>query len=319
MNIEANLRDIVNTLGINLVEIPDNINYWLIRTYSGKYYATFLSQKFVGIGWAWEKNLCETEKIKPSHENYTSAVKQYKHSSYYSRIIATFNDTLNINDVVICPAYRSSKVLLGRIISDVVFQDDYFPYPRTRAVEWIKEIDWTDIPQKMFRFLSTQHGMCSANDIAPEVDRLMYPFYTSKGKAYLTLKVQQQDSISLRSVHELITFLLEKITKDEVVFFKTELCSPGFMQFLGTPKGIIILAIFLHFIVGGKIEINPKTLTISNETKGIIGTLLDNNNRNHFEKSLRELQIDLEPFNTKSNDIKSPDMEMKFDKKTQEP
>ena len=60
--IEQELKKIVKDLGITLAEIPEHTRYWLIRTYSGKYYETFHSNNFVGIGWRWEKDLCATQK-----------------------------------------------------------------------------------------------------------------------------------------------------------------------------------------------------------------------------------------------------------------
>lgn len=316
--IEQELKEIVKNLGITLAEIPEHTHYWLIRTYSGKYYETFRSQKFVGIGWHWEKDLCVTQKIKPTDKGYLLAVKEYKRNSYYSRIIHSFEHEIQIGDIVICPAYHSSRVLFGKITSDVHFLDNEFPYTRIRAVEWVKEIGWEEIPRKIFRFLSTQHGMCSANNVSDDINRSMYPFYLIGDKAYLTLAVQKQESISVDTINKLLTFLTENITdNNSTIFLKTELCSPGFLQFLGTPKGIVILAILLHFIVGGKIEINPKTLAISNETKGIIATLMERTDKKKLSESINELQIDLTPFATQSDDISSSDMGMIPDNNTQ--
>ncbi len=316
--IEQELKKIVKDLGITLAEIPEHTRYWLIRTYSGKYYETFHSNNFVGIGWRWEKDLCATQKIQPADEDYLLAVKRYKRNSYYSRVIHSFMHEVQIGDIVICPAYASSRVLFGKITSEVTFPKNEFPYARIRTVEWIKEIGWEEIPRNIFRFLSTQHGMCSADNLSENINRIMYPFYLTGDKAYLTLTVQKQESISIDTINKLLTFLAENIADgNSNIFLKTELCSPGFLQFLGTPKGIVVFAILLHFIVGGKIEINPKTLAISNETKGIIATFMEKIDKKKLSESINELQIDLTPFATQSEDISSPDMEMRLYNNTQ--
>lgn len=316
--IESELKNIIETLGITLAEIPSKTNYWLIRTYGGKYYTTFRKQNFVGVGWNWEKDLCASQKIKPANKEYLLAVKKYKHNSYYSKVIYSFINELQIGDIVMCPAYHSSKVLFGKITSEVTFPENEFPYSRVRTVEWVKEIGWEEIPQKIFRFLSTQHGMCSARNVSNEINRIMYPFYITEENAYLTLNVQKKENISIDTINKLLTFLTENVMQGSHIFLKTELCSPGFFQFLGSPKGILILAILLHFIVGGKIEINPKTLTISNETKGLIAMLMEKNNKEKLSENLHELQIDLKPFATQSGHISSPDMEMTPYNNTQE-
>lgn len=322
--IYTELKSIINLLGIKYAEISKNARYWLIRTYGGKYYDTFLNEKFVGLGWYWEKDLCEKLKISPSSSEYAQIIKRYKKNNYYQRIINTFIKEIKIGDFIISPAYRASKVLFGKIDGDIIFTNE-FPYSRKRAVQWIKEVEWEELPKTMIKFLSTQNSLCSANNISNEIERLIYDFYFKDNQAYIKLQVQRQEAISLKSINELLTCLTKNIIQDNQVFFKTELSSPGFLQFWGSPKGIILIATLLHFLVGGKIELNPKTLAISNETKGIILTLLENKNNKDLIKSINELKINLEPFKTvSSNDINtlidkvSFDMERKIDKNTEE-
>ena len=325
--IYTELKSIINLLGIKYSEISKDAKYWLIRTYGGKYYNNFLNEKFVGLGWYWEKDLCEKLKISPSSPEYTHIIKNYKKNNYYQRIINTFVQEIKAGDFIISPAYRASKVLFGKVNGDIIFTDE-FPYVRKRAVQWIKEVEWEELPRTVLKFLSTQNSLCSANNISNEIERLIYDFYFKENQAYITLQVQRKEAISLKSINEFLTNITRDIIQDNQIFFKTELSSPGFLQFFGSPKGIILIATLLHFLVGGKIELNPKTLAISNETKGVILTLLEYKNNQELIKSINELKINLEPFKTSisSNDIDintlinkvSLDMEMKIDKNIEE-
>ena len=52
--LEESLKEILNTQGITLADVPLNRKYWFVRTYGGKYFNEFLRNKNIGIGWKWE-------------------------------------------------------------------------------------------------------------------------------------------------------------------------------------------------------------------------------------------------------------------------
>lgn len=317
MPVEAELKQLVRALGIELVEIPDDVNYWLIRTHSGMYYDTFKARNFVGVAWPWEEELFKKTNIKPSDEQYLESLRDHGKKNAAIKI-KHFIEQMQIGDIVISPASRSSRVLLGRVTGNAEFYDADFPYVRRRSVRWISEVSWEKIPQTMSKFFLTHHGICSAENIATEIDRLMYPIYIKNDEAYLTLQVRREKAISTKSVNKLLASILDLMETtnlaDSSLSLKSELRSPGFIQFLSTPKGVLVIVIALNFLVGGKIEAKYGEIEFSHETNGLL-TLIFEKEQAQLKRSIQELDVDTMPFigvhtsgGRTSSDLKVPDM-----------
>lgn len=326
MPVEAELKQLVRALGIELVEIPDDVNYWLIRTHSGMYYDTFKARNFVGVAWPWEEEFSEKSRIKPSDERYLNALRDNDKKNAALKI-RHFINHVKIGDIVISPANRSSRVLLGRVKGDIEFYDNEFPYVRRRSVHWISEVTWEKIPQVMSRFLLTHHGICSAQNIATEIDRLMYPIYLKNDEAYLTLQVRREKEISASSVSRLLSSALSitQVTDWDKypISFKSEIRSPGFFQFFGDPKKVLLMLLVCHVAVGGEISLKIKDIHLSHKTQGLIPLLLEKGKE--LKPSLQELNVDGTPFirtipqeSPMPSDLKDLDMEKQNIHKTQE-
>lgn len=321
---EAELKQLVRDLGIDLVEIPDDVKYWLVRTHSGMYYDTFKARNFVGVAWPWEEELSGKTLVKPSDERYLDTLRDNDRKNAAQKI-KHFINHVRIGDIVLSPASRSSRLLLGRITGDIEFYDNEFPYVRRRSVDWISEVTWEKIPQVMSRFLLTHHGICSAENIATEIDRLMYPIYIKNDEAYLTLQVRREKEISASSVSRLLSSALS-ITIDEdkyPISFKSEIRSPGFFQFFGDTKKVFLILLVCHVAVGGEISLKTKDFDFSHKTQGLIQLLREKGKE--LKPSLQELNVDGAPFirnipqeSPTSSDVKKPDMEKQNDHKTQE-
>lgn len=323
---EAELKRLVRNLGIDLVEIPDDAKYWLVRTHSGMYYDTFKARNFVGVAWPWEEELSEKTCVKPSDERYLDTLRDNGRKNAAQKI-KHFINHVRIGDIVLSPASRSSRVLLGRVTGDIEFYDNEFPYVRRRSVDWISEVTWEKIPQVMSRFLLTHHGICSAENIATEIDRLMYPIYIKNDEAYLTLQVRREKEISASSVSRLLSSALsitQVIDWDKYpISFKSEIRSPGFFQFFGDAKKVFLILLACHVAVGGEISLKIKDIDLSHKTQGLIQLLREKGKE--LNPSLQELNVDGTPFirattqeSLTSSDLKKPDMEKQNDHKTQE-
>lgn len=308
-SIEHGLVDYAEQLGIYCENISGRCSYWLIRTFGGQYYNTFKVRGFVGVGWGWEEELCKEQKVKPSDESYLPFLGKMKRGNAASKI-KRFIENVQIGDVVLIPASKSSRVLMGRITSEVQFFDTEFPYPRRREVQWIKEIDWPQIPQAMSRFFLTHHGICSAESLAVEIDKLMYGFYQKDGKAYLSLNIRTDQDILARQVHKLlgIAIGLTEATQFDTrnVAIKTDLQSPGVMQFIGDIGPIFAFAVFLCFVVGGKVSgkvtlsngDKSTTVEVKAETEGVVPQILDycSQKKTETENIINALDIDTSQF-----------------------
>ena len=52
--LQKELEFFLDGQGIRTTKIPNNRNYWFIRTYGGKFFDVFIHNKAVGLGWGWD-------------------------------------------------------------------------------------------------------------------------------------------------------------------------------------------------------------------------------------------------------------------------
>src|SRR5690625_1130125 len=115
---------------IDVLKIPDNTGYWLVRADGGKYYDDFLKSNFIAIS-DNEIKLSEIEK----YDEYSIAgitldhfkeLYNHVHPEWNNQQIAhaasrtyKFYSNIKKGDIVVVPSRRSSHLLLGMVSSDV--------------------------------------------------------------------------------------------------------------------------------------------------------------------------------------------------------
>ena len=298
-------------------ELEADRKYWLVRTFSGKYYNHFVQNNYIAIGW---NELSDIEMIKKADRNgvardqlFDRAKELYskKETDQTGRIvnpIIKFVKDMNIGDVVVIPSENSKEIHFGIIKSDVHIVKDVInleeglePLYKQRKVDWVTWRDKNSVDLNIFKMLSSHYAISSADVYAESIDRTMYSFYVKGGKAYLVIKVSKEGEYAGSEIPDLINQFLgtmdiyneltgDSINKNEVNM-KISLQSNGFVLFSGSVVSIAVILGIAIMLTGGNYEL-LKLFKLG--TSGVIptiwGKILETREQNHKHKLEKEEQ-----------------------------
>lgn len=264
-----------------ILDIPSDINYWLVRADGGKYYDDFFLNDFVAIADndVTLESICSFPQLN-TEIGYTiegfKALYQEHYPKWSNQQIShaasrtmKFVTEIKVNDIVIVPSHRSLNFIIGivsgepyQIIeSDLSISENYktCPYLKRRNVKWLKEVPRAAISDKMFWVLSTHQTILPLSAEAEYLDRLLAPIYIKDGYCYGTLRVNKKGDIS--STEWLTLYkVIEKIKSDAPdVFVKSNVQSPGLITILSTAGNtslIMALTLLLSGVILGEINIS---------------------------------------------------------------
>jgi restriction system protein len=144
------------TLGLS------RLRYWAVRLGErGKYVQIGKIGTFVAIGWnelgdlRWfAESRYDDEALEKLSESYAQAylVDSNTKVSINSGQIARFVKEISVGDIVLVPDPPRRMVLLGRVLGDYDYRDDWkddCPYSRRRKTEWMREISRDELPQRL--------------------------------------------------------------------------------------------------------------------------------------------------------------------------
>lgn len=263
-------------------DIPEDTNFWLIRTMSGYFYAEFVREEYVALGWnhitqedSFNKNNIELlkEQIKERYGDKRPGVSVNK--------CIRFIKEVKQGDYVLIPNAGGSEVTIG--ILGEYYEEDYdylkelivikkienkeeeigkieCPYRKRRKMKKILTISSERLGYKILKGMSSYHGLSDMNEYSIDILNCIYDCYTYKGDMRYSLNIAKQDPIKARELSKLmygITELFCDLTEEDLVTVTINLNSPGKITVVlqkgyeKLKKGAIpLLAIYL-FVFGG--------------------------------------------------------------------
>lgn len=212
---------------INVVYIPDNTNYWFMRSNGGEFYPDFKFHNFIAID-GNDVQLEDLYSIDDKIREIPSALKEaYRNTfkdAYNQKILSgkltphavtlrssqtyMFVEEMKIGDIVIVPSAASLHFLIGIIVSDpteneiqrnAMIDDNDFaecPYIKRRKVLWIKEIPREQLPNNVSGIIYSHQGLLNINHYAEQINSLIALLNYHKNQLHLTLRVETLDPIN---------------------------------------------------------------------------------------------------------------------------
>lgn len=277
------------------VKLSDDTNYWLVRTYGGKYYSEFVNEGYVAIGWNDISNL---DLIKRAADDPKSLeqlmsmsqilqLNEGKEEGQPGRIanpILRFVNEMKIGDVVIIPSVDSERVQFGVITSDVYVEmnksiladEGNISLFKRRNVNWLEWRDRNTLDPYLYRLFNSHGAVNKANDYAEYINRTLYSYYIKDDKAHLVFNVKKQDGILGVDLVNLIYGILQSVEifcedvgsefNNNDIEVKLTLNSPGLIEFSGAIQQIGIAAFVISVLIGGKVKIE----SFEFETPGLL-------------------------------------------------
>ena len=308
--------------------ISSDINYWLIRTFRGKYYAEFSQRNYIALGWneISDLDLIRSASEKPEDQkaltemaknlqasDETEDEKKISQPGRITSPIMRFVNEIKIGDSILIPSADSEFINFGKVTSDVflerkdtVLADPDLPIlHKRRRVEWVKGVERKYLDPYLFRLLNSHYAVTNANEYAPYIDRTMYGLFTKGERGHLVLEVSKESGIYGTELVELINQILgtvdlvNEITGEKhdknCVEVKLTLNSPGLIELAGSIAVMGAIAAGVTILLGGKVNISAFK-GFSLETSGIKGAIQEfmHEKREDRKLDIEEKRLELE-------------------------
>lgn len=266
---------------INIMKIPDEIGYWLVRADGGKYYEDFFLNNFVSIS----DNNVDLSSIELLNETSIAGITvdnfkeiyQSKYPEWNNQQIShaasrsyKFYAEIKKGDLVLVPSRRSLNFLVGIVDSDVYEVTKSEAVSRSekevlysinsnlkrRKVTWIKEISRTEISDKLYWILSAHQTIFNLEEDKGYINQLLSPIYIQNDVCHGTIKIEKQSGLNSDEWFELHSIIKKHSDKsNSEVTVKSNVQSPGLIEFVSTnPKTVFSLVMLLGAGIIGKVS-----------------------------------------------------------------
>ena len=321
---------------IEIPEVPDNTQFWLIRTEAGVFYNEYVNNNFVALSW---------NDILPSHIKKAKTNKDEK-EKIYERISTQYNtkqpgmifnkcdrfiNEIKEGDIFMIPDKSNNEItfaMAGKYYEESnlntteaefiafkesgwagTFQDKDCPYTKRRKITRLKSIPGERINPNLFRALISYHGLSDINDYADDILSSIYPIYIYDNKLSTIFQVTAKGKIDALSYSSFIYNSSRQINATGElgqISVKSNINSPGsiILDFGITSKEVIENSLPYIVIVwiclgGGK----AFGFQFNSIIKAISDALNDYENRKKIRAETKSIELD--------NDIKEIDLKNK--------
>lgn len=285
---------------LNLVTcVPENRNYWFVRTHGGLLYDSFLSSNSIGISW----NKISVEDTDLKEEELTEKVKilypKNIQPSHTAKQIIKFAKGMKKGDIVLIPSKNSSEIFFGEIIDDEIYVDKDDRgisrwQEKRRKISWLKRKNRDKLDSQIYKLIYSRHTISSGKRCAQVIDQVLNDFYIKGNEAYLILDVQTQKGIQANSFFGMGNSILNilndfnNITNSNInideIDVTISLHSPGTITFKGTAKAMMALGFLIVVIAGGGFMYENKAKL---NTDGLIKNIIEYQNNQH-ERQMKD-------------------------------
>lgn len=324
-----------------MIRIPNERNYWLVRTSGGSHYNEFVSEGFIAIGWneifdlelikqaATDANAYETL-TKMSLEILSKDGKEDKQPGRITNPIIRFVTEMVIGDVVIIPSEDSRFIEFGIIEGDVYlenkkpfeFEEGLCNYLKRRKVKWVAWRDKYTLDPYLYRMLNSHYALSKVNEYAEYVDRTLFGFYIKGDNAHLVFEVQKKTGVtgvelidfinSTLGLVDLCNELLGTNYNKKDVQLKINVQSPGPVEFLGAAPVVALIGLIIIGLTSGTYKLPFIKIEAGGVPKLIesLRGLFDDRHRHKLEEKKLEFEHNLEMMKIKlPKELSDPNVE----------
>lgn len=268
--------------------IGEETKYWLVRSgIESKYFEEFSTNNQIALGWDLVNNIeifkddVNSDRIRSvvtdQYQDYLTKLSNMRKTNISRRItditnkIWRFVNELKAGDIVLTPG--KDEILIGEVLSDVyVVQGVYNKKDenlddaiigelnKVRNVKWLKRIKRDELEPNIKLNINVNHGISQIINpqVITEVNRSIYNFYIKDNEAHSIIMVKNQEEIDFEQYAKFIghTYSIYNILRgsnsEEKLTIKTNIQSPGPIEFIGAPLLVSSLTISLVALIKNK-------------------------------------------------------------------
>ena len=311
-----------------MISIPSQRNYWLVRSMGGDYFREYYKKMFVAIG--YDKIFLKdikyvrtfgTEAQRKLTEIITERYVNDKNinPSYAASQLLKFSLDIKVGDIVIVPGKSYNRHIALGIVNSNVYEEkgplessereEICPFTKRIDVKWIKADYRNALNPQMQLMFNSRHIVSNVTHYAEYIDSTTNDFYGKDDNTYLVLRVKTKQDISgsdflfVGDIFQLVNEYFEEkkinIKAEDVVKIKACVQSPGdIIMFAKENSGLVMFAIgaLILLINGGGLKISSIGVDLS--TPGLLKSVSEFLDRKRdrklqeaAEKKLRSLEI----------------------------
>lgn len=308
MEIEKNdLNELCKILNIEV--IPNDTNYWLIRTSSGDFFDDFYTNNYVAIGWneLSDINYIRNAKDEDFKEYVKSIYPEEEKPGYIANQVKRFLFEIKKDDIILIPSINSEYIAFGKVTSESAYirnipqKNLELNYPqcdflKSINVSWIKLVRRNEFDPYLYKLMSAHSTISNVYKYESHINRILYPVYIKNDFIHTTYNVINTEDIPANTLITFLTTVLNsvdifnKITNNSIekssINIKLNVQSPGPIEFIGYAMGGgLIVAFTTLFLFGAKFDVELfKVFKLNVDTKGLLGSILEfvkeHNNKN---------------------------------------
>lgn len=282
---------------VNLLEIPTETSYWLVRATGGKFFDDFLENEFISIAHN-EVKISDFPKyddfdnstlisLKHTKEIYSDKYPDTHPSSLTTIAKQAYNFMygMKINDVVITPNKHSEKFAIGVIQSEPFDESqetidkkikNAIPngrnYPidiniKRRKIQWVKIVSRKEIPKELFWLYSAHQTIFNLSEFSKYFDRLLSPIYIKDEKITINIRVESGQDLTAQQFLDFNSLLRETTGTDlNKIKMETDVHSPGFITLIIDANNSDSLSNIIKFLWNVSSDQNNASYAISSLT-----------------------------------------------------
>lgn len=259
MELDVELSILDEILNFNIIEIPSDTRFWMIRTKKGYFYNEFIAKKFVALAW---NSITSATNFSEQNQEYLrdNIVLEYPEIKRPQTVINKCNSFINEvkeNDILVIPSEKSKFItfaLLGeyyedesksveleRIVieriekNDVAINDVSCPYRKRRKIIPLRTVRSEEINYSLYRAISNYHGISSFDNYARHILGMIYDVYSFKDGVNIIFNVRKEGQISPRYLSGILygvtNFLCNIGIQEDKISTHVNINSPGPIDF----------------------------------------------------------------------------------------
>lgn len=293
---EFDVKEIINSLTV----FNNKRDYWFVRTQGGDFYATFLENSYIAIGYdsinlSLIKNAASNKNSKKQLAEVIK--KQFPDESrpgYIGNQLIDFSYNIKKGDIIIIPSESSSRLSIGEVLETPIYElnnnlgKDDCPYLKRKKIKWLKSnLTFKQIDSKLISIKYSQRTLTKIQEeFHPYIDRIISPIYIKNDNAHLAINVERKANFPAYDVFSTWVELLnlteefgieEKININKKdIDLKINVQSPGTIEFITySVIGIIVLAVLVTALIGAEYESNSRPFRFKFKSDGLIQKVSD--------------------------------------------
>lgn len=271
---DYNFSDILSSIAA----ISSQRKYWMVRTMAGAYYADFIRNNYIAIGYN-EIPLEQLNNLPQSNKQAKAALKVLFEDAYpenrsvghsVSQLLR-FSREVRIGDIVIIPSENATHVAIGVITSEMyeieeldLNVDNRCQFKKRMRVDWKSFSRRRNLSPSLQMMFVSRHPISDVTSYAPYIDSRISDCYLKNEEMNLVLKISTRKDVDWDDFFNLkaLTVLTEQFCRnydlnlgDAPIHMKIQMESPGSLRLSSVSTGkLLVVGLIVIALSGGGIK-----------------------------------------------------------------